>query len=142
MYMHDIAFSFAGENRVFVEKIRNKIVENGFDVFYDDDYIVELWGTDLTESFPDHYINSRYVVLFIDEYYLKKMWTYFERQIVIEKFISLKGKEYLLPVYLNGFMGKLPGLPSIIGFINCSTENPDYLISLIMQKLKHLRQDR
>lgn len=137
MYTHDISFSFAGENRALVEIIKNKLVAKGFDVFYDEDYLVDLWGTDLTESLADHYLNSKFVVLFIDDYYLKKMWTWFERQVIIEKFLSLKGKEYLLPVFLDDFTGKLPGLSGLFGFVKCRSNDTEYLVDLILKKLKN-----
>jgi hypothetical protein len=136
MVKHDVAFSFAGENRIFVEHINTVLKLSGFNVFYDNDYAVDLWGSDLTITLPEHYNNSRYVVLFIDEYYLRKMWTFFERQVIIENYLKLKGNNYILPVFLNGFEGKVPGLSGLIGHLSCKTDNPDYLINLLLEKLK------
>jgi hypothetical protein len=112
------------------------LVLNNLDVFYDNDFIVELWGTDLTITLAEHYNNSRFVVLLIDDYYLQKMWTFFERQVIIEKYLKLRGSEYLLPVYFNDFKGNVPGLSGLIGHISCKSNNPDYLIKLLLQKLK------
>lgn len=135
MTNHDIAFSFAGENRAFVEVIKNALVLNKYDVFYDDDYKAELWGSDLSVALPTHYINSRLVLLFIDDNYLKKMWTFFERQVIIENYLKLRGIDYILPVYLDDFKEKVPGLSGLIGYLNCRTDNPDYLINLLLEKL-------
>lgn len=136
MDKHDVAFSFAGENRNFVETIKETLVKSGYDVFYDNDFKVDLWGSDLTVTLPEHYLNSRYVVLIIDEYYLQKMWTFFERQVIVENYLKLKGADYLLPVRLNNFNEKVPGISGIIGYIACPTDNPDYLIDLLLKKLK------
>jgi hypothetical protein len=136
MIEHDVAFSFAGENRDFVESIKNELVSHGFNVFYDNDYLVDLWGTDLTTTLPAHYINSRFVVLFLDKYYLQKMWTFFERQVIIENYLKLRGRNYLLPVFLNGFKEQVPGLSGLIGYLNCKTNNPMYLVNILLKKLK------
>lgn len=135
MNKHDIAFSFAGENRDFIEKVKTILVNHGLDIFYDNDFTVELWGSDLTVTLPAHYINSKFVVLFLDEFYLKKMWTFFERQVIIENYLKLKGEDYLLPVRIDGFSEKVPGLSGILSYISCTTNNPDYLADLLLKKL-------
>lgn len=136
MIHHDVAFSFAGENRDFVEKVKNALDLTGYDVFYDNDYTSEIWGTDLTVSLPEHYINSQYVVLILDDFYLKKMWTFFERQVIIENYLKLKGGDYILPVFLNASRVDVPGLSGLIGYVKCDSNNPQYLIDLLLKKLK------
>ena len=135
---YDIAFSFAGENRPFVEGIKNSLLLQGLNVFYDNDFQSELWGKDLTEELPKHYYDSNYVAIFIDEYYLEKMWTYFERQILITKHLREKGPEYILPIYLNDFNGDVPGLSKLVSYVRVKTDSvgESDLVNLLINKLK------
>lgn len=134
--MYDLALSFAGENRLFVEGVKNEILQNGFSVFYDNDFQSELWGSDLTIELPKRYIDSRFVALFIDDFYLKKMWTFFERQVIIENYLKLNGADYILPILLNGFNGQVPGLSGLVGHVKIDTNiDKDYLVKLLLQKI-------
>lgn len=45
-YKYDIALSFAGEDREYVEKVATLLKENGIKVFYDKFEQVDLWGKD------------------------------------------------------------------------------------------------
>ena len=134
--MYDLAVSFAGENRQFVEHVKSEIQNHGFTIFYDNDFQTELWGSDLTIELPKRYIDSRFVALFLDDYYLNKMWTFFERQIIIENYLKLKGADYILPIFLNGFSGQVPGLSGLVGHLTIDTmKDKDYLVQLLLKKL-------
>ena len=135
--MYDLAFSFAGENRLFVEDVKNEIQLGGFSVFYDNDFQAQLWGADLTIELPKHYNDSKYVVLFLDDNYLNKMWTFFERQIIIERYLQLKGSEYILPINLNGFNKMVPGISGLVGYININTQtDKQLLVNLLIKKIQ------
>lgn len=43
-YDFDVAVTFAGEDRVFVNEVVELVKEAGFSVFYDEDAKVEMWG--------------------------------------------------------------------------------------------------
>ena len=47
-YKYDIALSFAGEDREYVEKVATLLKENGVKVFYDKFEQVDLWGKDVS----------------------------------------------------------------------------------------------
>lgn len=121
--MYDIAVSFAGEDRNLVEKITTIIKNNGHTVFYDKYEEISLWGKDLTKELPAKYRNSKFVLIFISESYLEKMWTNFERQIIIQKHLKLNGKQFLLPIRIDDFNGELPGLSELIGYLSVHTDS-------------------
>jgi len=43
-FEYDVALSFAGEDRVYVEKVAKYLKEKGIKVFYDDYEKTGLWG--------------------------------------------------------------------------------------------------
>ena len=73
-YEFDVALSFAGEDRKYVECVADELKDMGFKVFYDKYETVSLWGKDLYAHISDIYFKkARYVVIFISEHYKKKL---------------------------------------------------------------------
>jgi hypothetical protein len=48
----DVALSFAGAQRDYVEQVADSLKERGLRCFYDADHEVQLWGKHLTEALP------------------------------------------------------------------------------------------
>ena len=69
---YDIALSFAGENRAYVEEVAAGLKAAGVKVFYDAFEKANLWGKNLIDHLADIYSNARYVVLFISKEYVEK----------------------------------------------------------------------
>ncbi len=66
----DVALSFAGEDRAYVEEVANVLRAMGLRVFYDKYERVSLWGKDLYTHLREIYFNrARYTVLFISKHY-------------------------------------------------------------------------
>ena len=57
-YEYDVALSFAGENRVYIEGVATHLKSSGIRVFYDSFEQVELWGKDLYTHLDDIYRNK------------------------------------------------------------------------------------
>lgn len=112
---YDFAFSFAGEDRTIVEEIKNGL--NGFSVFYDFDYQVELCGKDLYNYLRNLYMQqTKYVVCFISKHYKAKVWTNLEFSAIKERLIAtFFASDFLIPVLLDEEIW-LEDLPSFIGF--------------------------
>src|SRR5262249_44725376 len=72
---YDIALSFAGEDRAYVEEVAAGLKSAGVSVFYDGFEKANLWGKNLIDHLADIYSNSRYVVMFISKAYVEKAWT-------------------------------------------------------------------
>ena len=72
-YDYDIALSFAGENRDYVEEVAQTLKVYGVRVFYDKFEEHTLSGKNLIDYLQDIYKNkAKYTVMFISEYYAKK----------------------------------------------------------------------
>jgi hypothetical protein len=136
-FEYDLALSFAGEDRDIAEYVANKVKSAGYKVFYDSFEKVELWGSDLSRELPKKYRNSRFCLVLLTEVYLGKMWTTLERQAIISEFLKNRGENYLLPVFLNGFSGDVPGLSDLTAYLSInSTTEKDSLADKVLRFLK------
>lgn len=64
--VYDVAFSFAGEDRQFVEQVYKLLKDKGILVFYDNDNKAALWGKNLVDYLTELYGNrAKFVVIFI-----------------------------------------------------------------------------
>lgn len=130
---YDVALSFAGEDRKYVEEVATLLKATGVDVFYDLFEQVDLWGKNLVDHLADIYQNkSRYVVMFISEYYVKKAWTRHERQHAQARAL-VENEDFILPARFDDT--KVPGLPETIGHVDLRKMGPKQLAELILTKL-------
>lgn len=135
-YKYDVALSFAGEDRKYVEEVALFLKKKNIAVFYD--YFEEeaLWGKNLISYLEEIYTNkSKYCVVFISQYYVQKEWTCYESAAAMVRLLNsnMKQKEYLLPVKFDET--KVSGVLSTIGFIDGKKKTPDELGDLIIKKL-------
>ena len=73
---YDVALSFAGENRTYVEQVAEGLKAAGVSVFYDKFEKADLWGKNLIEHLAEIYGHrSRFVVMFVSKEYVEKAWT-------------------------------------------------------------------
>nr|MDT0660008.1 TIR domain-containing protein [Micromonospora sp. DSM 115978] len=129
----DVALSFAGEDRVFVDRVAKILRDNGTRVFYDEFEVLTLWGLDLYTVLDDVYRHkSRYAVVFASENYSRKMWTSHERRSAQARALQEK-ESYLLPVRLDNSL--VPGLRPTIGYIDGSIRGPEEVAKLIIAKI-------
>ena len=134
-YKYDVALSFAGQDRDFARAVANTLKSKGIEVFYDED--ADLWGKDLPAEFREiYYRDSRFCIMIVSDHYVKKMWPTVERRNATERFVEEKGKEYILPVYLDGFSGEVPGLPSTVGCLFLKSTEPGRVITQFLKKIK------
>lgn len=134
VYEFDIAVSFAGEDREFVEQIVDQVKIANISVFYDHDFTAEMWGEELGEYLDDVYrLKARYAVIFISSHYAEKMWTIHERRSVLARALE-DPKTYVLPVRLDDTM--LPGLRPTVGYLDARQVGLTGVTSAILAKLK------
>ncbi len=80
-FTHDIALSFTGENRPYMEQVAAALKGRDVRVFYDDYERAILWGKDLYAHLSDVYrTRARYTAIFISKHYAAKVWTNHERR--------------------------------------------------------------
>jgi hypothetical protein len=132
--LFDVALSFAGENREYVDEVANHLARAGVKVFYDQFETVALWGADLVEHLQNIYLRqARYCVLFISEYYVRKPWPTHERRSAFARALFAK-EEYLLPARFDDT--PVPGLQPTLGFVDLRTNSPKKFADLILRKLE------
>jgi len=132
-YKYDIALSFAGEDREYVDKVAKILVDHGIKVFYDKFEEVDLWGKDLGIHFDYIYRRqSKYFLPFISVHYQKKVWTNYEVRTAIARAIENK-EEYILPARFDNT--ELDGIRSTLGYLDISKMTPEALAEKIIQKL-------
>jgi len=132
-FTYDVALSFAGEQRRYVEKVAAALRRRGRQPFYDDYEKAELWGKDLYEHLDRVYQkDARYCVLFASEAYARKVWTTHERRSAQARALQ-SASEYVLPVRFDDT--EIPGLRPTVAYIDGLTTSPAALAKLIVEKL-------
>lgn len=133
-YIYDVALSFAGEDRAYVEKIAQALKARGIRVFYDKFEVVNLWGKDLYQYLSHIYKDkAKYCVIFISLFYKNKAWTKHELKNAQNR-AFLDNKEYILPIFLEDV--ELEGLNDTIGYIKASEYTDSNIVDLIIEKIE------
>ena len=120
---HDIALSFAGEDRAYVDSVAHVLRDRGVKVFYDLFEEVDLWGKDLYAYLSDVYSkHARFTVMFISAAYSKKLWTNHERRAAQARAFQ-EFQEYILPARFDET--EIPGVLSTVGYISLRDRSPE-----------------
>ncbi len=134
-FKYDVALSFAGEDRYYVEQVANILHELGLKVFYDnhEDEAVDLWGKDLYVHLDNIYQqNSKYCVMFVSKYYKQKLWTNHERKSAQAR-AFLESEEYILPLLFDDT--EIPGILPTTGYLRINDMTPEQVSHLIIRKV-------
>jgi hypothetical protein len=133
-YQFDVALSFAGEQRAYVDETAAELVRLGVRVFYDDYAKADLWGKDLYSHLDYVYQKqAQYCVIFASAEYEKKVWTNHERSSAQARAIENSKQEYILPVRFDST--EIPGLRKTIGYLDAATIGPAELAAMVKKKL-------
>lgn len=136
---YDVAFSFAGEQRQYVEAVADSLRGQGVSVFYDGFEEVDLWGRDLYAHLDEVYQHrARFCVMFISSDYARKARTNHERRSAQARAFQASA-EYILPVRFDET--EIPGVLPTVGYIDLRGTAPEALAELILQKLGRGRTD-
>ena len=104
----DVALSFAGAQRGYVEQVAEALQAQGVRCFYDADEQIDLWGKYLAEELPRIYAEeSAAVVVFVSAEYAARDWTRLERRVALGRAVRER-REYVLPARFDDT--PLPGL--------------------------------
>jgi hypothetical protein len=132
-FAFDIALSFAGEDREYVDGVAERLRARGVRVFYDRYAVVDTWGVDLYELFDEVFrTKARFAVVFVSHHYVDKPWPTHERRSAQARALTEFGA-YLLPVRLDD--AELPGLRPTVGYVDARQLTPDSLTDLICEKV-------
>lgn len=131
--VYEVALSFAGEDRRYVEEVAAILSRHGVSIFYDNYEETTLWGKNLAEHLQKVYGGSaRYCVMFISEHYAAKVWPTHERRSAFEKAIESK-EEYILPARFDD--AEIPGLNKHTHYLDLRKKSPEALARSILKKL-------
>ena len=132
----DVALSFAGEQREYVERVAAALKARGVRCFYDADEQVELWGRHLAEELPAVYAGqAAVVVVFISAEYAAGDWTRVERRAALARAVRER-REYVLPARFDDTV--LPGLLDDVVAVDLRRHAPERSADLVAAKLASL----
>ena len=132
-YQYDVALSFAGEDRSYVEEVAQHLKNAGVRVFYDKYEEVELWGKNLYTHLDEIYRRkAHYCIIFISSAYGKKLWTNHERESAQARAFE-ENEEYILPAKLDD--SEIPGVRPTTGYIDLRKKLPHEFAQLIISKV-------
>ena len=130
---YQVALSFAGEQRDYVEEVARYLASKSIAVFYDGFETAQLWGKDGADTFHEVYsARTTYVVMFISKDYAAKAWTRHERRSALSRMLE-KEDEYILPVRFDNL--PISGLPDTTLYLNANDHSPAELSAIIAKKL-------
>lgn len=130
---YDIALSFAGEERDYVDRVAHLLRERGVKVFYDLFEEADLWGKDLYAYLSEIYRKrAKFTVIFISKSYANKLWTNHERKSAQARAFQ-EAQEYILPARFDDT--EIPGVLPTVGYVSLINRSPQELASLITKKL-------
>ena len=130
---YDVALSFAGEDRNYVNKVAQYLSSHDMKIFYDRYELLNTWGKNMFEHLREVYRNkARYCVIFISKYYKQKAWPTHELRSAQERTLH-EIDEYILPARFDDT--ELPGLPITTSYIDLREINPEEFAKMIIQKI-------
>ena len=131
---YEVALSFAGEQREYVQEVSFELSKLGIKHFYDMNEQSNLWGKNLTRYLNTVYFSkSRYFVPFISYEYKEKAWTTWEMDAALERYLNQRS-DYILPVVMDD--ARIEGLVKSIGYIDARKTSPYQLARLIEKKVR------
>ena len=132
----DVALSFAGAQRNYVEQVARELKARGVRCFYDADEQMGLWGKYLADELPAIYgEQAAAVVMFISAEYAAREWTRLERRTALARAVRER-REYVLPARFDDTA--LPGLPSDMVTVDLRAREPQQFAAMIADKLAAL----
>jgi hypothetical protein len=139
-FEYDVCFTFAGEDRPYVQKVANELKKSGVRIFYDQYEQANLWGKDLYVHLDEVYRHkARYCIMFISHQYALKLWTNHERRSAQARAFS-ENREYILPARFDDT--EVPGLPPTVGYISLKDMSPKEFAALVKHKLQEATEER
>lgn len=101
-YAYEFAISYSGEDRDYAEPLAACLALDGSRVFYDRNVdSVITWGRDLPTELAPRYSNSRHAVSLLSDSYLQRIWTRYERGILLAEAAQRGDDVYLIDLRLE-----------------------------------------
>lgn len=132
IYKYDVALSFAGKNREYVEEVATFLESYGVKVFYDKFEQADLWGKDLYYHLNEIYKKkAKYTIMFISKAYAESLWTNHERKSAQARAFN-ESKEYILPIKFDDT--EIKGLDATVAYLDATVYSSKEVAQLFIQK--------
>lgn len=129
--IYDVALSFAGEDREYVDAVAHALRRKGLRVFYDLFEEADIAGRNLVDHLSQIYQKkARLCVVFVSHAYASKPYPRLERQSAQARAFESE-EPYIIPVRLDD--AEIPGLLPTVAHL--SKKTPENLSHLIASKL-------
>ena len=137
-HLFDVAFSFPGEVRNYVESIaaelERKIGPNSY--FYDNNYKAQLARPSLDTLLQDIYgTRSKLIVIFLCKKYQEKEWCGIEFRAIKE---IIMGRDHQKVMFVRMDEGRVEGVFNTDGYIDGRTHNPAEVAVFIQERVSLL----
>jgi hypothetical protein len=130
---YDVALSFAGEDRLYVELVAEQLTARGISVFYDRYEQADLWGKDLYTHLTEVYRSkAKYTLMFISKHYRERIWTNHEMRAAQSRALE-ESREYILPARFDDT--EIPGILPTTFYIDLRNNSPVQVALLVTEKL-------
>ena len=137
---YDLAFSFAGEHRQYVEEVKYECEKLGLKVFYDRDKNNEWWGQNFISKQREVYgEKTRHFVPFISPEYFDKSIPLDEFEAAMQTALE-KRNAYILPVVIGNTKIPKDKLHPQIHYLKAEEYTPKTLAQEFYQKIKGAAQ--
>lgn len=142
-YRHDLAISFASQQRLLARELANRLTAGGYAIFFDEYATPEIGGRELGCFFGEMFeSDARFGLILASRDYRKRMWTNYEREFMISR--RIRDNDYLLVLRCDN--ARIQGLPSSLGYWAEKDHTPSALANLIATRIGRaagtLAQDR
>ncbi len=136
-FEYDVTFSFAEEDRAFVDKVAERLKRKKIKIFYDKDALIDTWGKNMYSHLDDIYRNkARFCVMFISRHYKEKRWTQHERDSAQTRAFFSENKEYILPFRFDDT--EIEGMKDTIAYLPINDFDERKLADAIITKLSNV----
>lgn len=131
----DVAFSFPGEARGFVEKVLHELEKrmSPNDVFYDNYYKAFLARPNLDVLISNVYSKAKLTVVFLSGDYQRKAWPGLEFRSIREIIFQ---KQHNRVMYIRMDDSPVEGVSKIDGYIDARNHTPQEIASFIFQRIQ------
>ena len=130
---YEIALSFAGEDRKYVDEVANLLKSKNISFFYDLYETEHLWGKDLYQHLSEVYSKlAKYTIIFISKNYKEKLWTKHELRNAQARAFQ-ESEEYILPAKFDDT--ELAGILPTVGYVDLRKLRPADFVEVIIKKL-------
>ncbi|WP_439378937.1 TIR domain-containing protein [Amycolatopsis lexingtonensis] len=139
---YDLAVSFSGQDRNYVERVVRACQAQGLTVFYDQDETVRLWGRNGISEFRRIYggVAARFVVPFFSRAYLAGGYPMDELTAATVADVE-RGGGYILPVMLDSVKVPREMLSPDVIYISAADKTQEQLVGLIVEKVAQARRE-